>query len=70
MRQQFADRDSGGRGQQTFDLRTTIHAVTAVESALLRSGVPNKRRQQFYEEATAGDYDHLLQTVMAWVEVE
>ena len=24
-----------GRGLQTFDLRTTIHAVTAVESALL-----------------------------------
>ena len=35
MRQQFADRDSGGRGLQTFDLRITIHAVTAVESALL-----------------------------------
>ena len=35
MRQEFADRDSGGRGLQTFDLRTTIHAVTAVESALL-----------------------------------
>ena len=32
---QFADRDAGGRGQQTFDLRTTIHAVTAVEAALL-----------------------------------
>ena len=32
---QFADRDSGGRGLQTFDLRTTIHAVTAIESALL-----------------------------------
>jgi glucarate dehydratase len=31
----FADRDAGGRGQQTFDLRTTIHAVTALESALL-----------------------------------
>ena len=31
----FADRDSGGRGTQTFDLRTTIHAVTAIESALL-----------------------------------
>jgi len=31
----FADRDTGGRGLQTFDLRTTIHAVTAVESALL-----------------------------------
>ncbi|WP_396430723.1 glucarate dehydratase [Limnohabitans sp.] len=35
MRQQFADRDSAGRGNQTFDLRITIHAVTAVESALL-----------------------------------
>jgi len=35
VQQKFADRDSGGRGQQTFDLRTTIHAVTAIESALL-----------------------------------
>jgi len=35
MRARFADRDAGGRGLQTFDLRTTIHAVTAVEAALL-----------------------------------
>ena len=35
MRRSFADRDSGGRGAQTFDLRVAIHAVTAVESALL-----------------------------------
>ena len=35
MRRQFADRDAGGRGLQTFDLRIAIHAVTAVESALL-----------------------------------
>ncbi|MDZ5461242.1 glucarate dehydratase [Azohydromonas lata] len=35
IRTKFADRDAGGRGLQTFDLRTTIHAVTAVESALL-----------------------------------
>lgn len=35
MRRAFADRDSGGRGAQTFDLRIAIHAVTAVESALL-----------------------------------
>ena len=34
-RERFADRDSGGRGQQTFDLRIAIHAVTALESALL-----------------------------------
>ncbi len=31
----FASRDEGGRGQQTFDLRTAIHAVTAVEAAML-----------------------------------
>ena len=31
----FADRDTGGRGLQTFDLRVAVHAVTALESALL-----------------------------------
>jgi len=35
VRSRFADRDAGGRGQQTFDLRITIHAVTALEAALL-----------------------------------
>ena len=35
MRTRFADRDAGGRGLQTFDLRVTIHALTAVESAML-----------------------------------
>jgi glucarate dehydratase len=35
VRRRFADRDSAGRGLQTFDLRTTVHAVTAIESAML-----------------------------------
>ncbi|MET0865826.1 MAG: enolase C-terminal domain-like protein [Nakamurella sp.] len=35
VRSTFADRDATGRGLQTFDLRTTIHVVTAVESAFL-----------------------------------
>ncbi len=35
IRRSFADRDAGGRGAQTFDLRVTVHAVTAVESAML-----------------------------------
>jgi glucarate dehydratase len=34
IRKEFASRDAGGRGQQTFDLRTTVHAGTAVETAL------------------------------------
>ena len=35
IRRQFGERDAGGRGQQTYDLRTTVHAVTGVEAALL-----------------------------------
>ena len=35
MQRQFAGRDAGGRGLQTFDLRTTIHAVAAIEAAML-----------------------------------
>ena len=34
-RQAFQGRDAGGRGLQTFDLRIAVHAVTALEAALL-----------------------------------
>jgi len=35
VRNAFAERDAAGRGNQTFDLRTTIHVVTAIEAAML-----------------------------------
>ncbi|MCI2416467.1 glucarate dehydratase [Saccharopolyspora sp. K220] len=35
VRNRYGDRDSGGRGVQTFDLRVAVHAVTALEAALL-----------------------------------
>jgi glucarate dehydratase len=35
VRQRYSDRDSGGRGLQTFDLRISIHAITALETSLL-----------------------------------
>ena len=35
VRRSFADRDSGGRGLHTYDLRVTVHVVTALEAALL-----------------------------------
>ncbi len=35
IQRRFGDRDAGGRGLQTFDLRTTIHAMTAIEAAML-----------------------------------
>jgi glucarate dehydratase len=31
----FADRDGSGRGLQTFDLRTTVHAAAGLEAAML-----------------------------------
>ena len=32
--------------------------------------VSEKQIDQFIEEATSGDYDHLLQTCMKWVDVQ
>ena len=35
IRDKYSDRDSGGRGNQTFDQRIAIHVLTAIETALL-----------------------------------
>ena len=40
IRTKFAERDAGGRGKQTFDLRVMIQAVTASISASPRSTPP------------------------------
>jgi hypothetical protein len=37
--------------------------------AMRRGGVPKSDIDTFLKEATSGDYDHLLQTVMRWVKV-
>jgi Domain of unknown function (DUF4314) len=39
-------------------------------AALRAAGVPQDEIDAFFAEATSGDYDHLLQTTMAWVECE
>jgi len=41
----------------------------AVNAAMKRAGIAKPERDAFFAEATAGDYDHLLQTAMRWVEV-
>ena len=38
-----------------------------VRSAMKRAKLPAEEVEAFTKEATAGDYDHLLQTVMSWV---
>lgn len=41
-----------------------------VQKELRRGGIEPEEIQEFVREATAGDYDHLLHTVMAWVNTE
>lgn len=40
-----------------------------VSRALRRGGVPAEEVKEYQAECMAGDYDHLLQTTMKWVNV-
>ncbi len=41
----------------------------AVSTALRKAGISQAEREQFMEEATSGDYSHLLRTCAKWVMV-
>jgi len=41
-----------------------------VKRALRRADVSQELINKFFEEATAGDYDHLLRVCMEWVDIE
>lgn len=56
--------DLSGRDGNAFVL------LAAVRQGLRRGGIPKDEIDQFFTEATSGDYDHLLQTCMKWVTVE
>ena len=38
--------------------------------ALRRAGLPQEEIDDYVAEATSGDYDHLLQTNMRWIQRE
>ena len=38
--------------------------------ALRRAGLPQEEIDDYVAEATSGDYDHLLQTNMRWIQCE
>ena len=42
----------------------------AMQGALKKAGATKEQVDEFYAEATSGDYDHLLQTCMKWVNVQ
>ena len=41
-----------------------------VSRALRRGGATEEEIKEFHDEATSGDYDHLLGTVLEWVETD
>ena len=41
-----------------------------VRQAMKRGGCTGEEIDEFTKEAMSGDYDHLLQTVMEWVETD
>lgn len=48
----------------------TFAILGKVRSALRKAKVDEAEINQFMDTATAGDYNHLLRTVMEWVDVE
>ena len=43
--------------------------LAAVRAAMRRALIDEAECRTFFVEATSGDYDHLLQTAMRWVDV-
>jgi hypothetical protein len=46
-----------------------FYILGAVKQAMREAGVSKSEFESYYAEATAGDYDHLLQTTLRWVNV-
>ena len=44
--------------------------LATVRSALKHNGAGKMEIDKFVQEATSGDYDHLIQTVMKYVNIE
>ena len=44
--------------------------IGRVSKALRRAGVASTEVDKFTTDAMSGDYDHVLQTAMKWVEVK
>lgn len=47
-----------------------FYILGKVMKALRESGLDKQEVDLFYKQATSGDYDNLLQTVMKWVTIE
>jgi hypothetical protein len=60
-----------------YDISVTLSGIDgnafsimgAVTKAMRRAGVSREEQDEYFKQATAGDYDQLLATTMEWVEV-
>ena len=48
----------------------TFALISKVRQAMKRAGIPQEEISAVVEEAMSGDYDHVLQTLMAAVDVQ
>jgi hypothetical protein len=55
--------------QLTGENGNAFAIVGRVVKALRKAGASKEETDAFASEAFSGDYDHLLQTLMKWVEV-
>ena len=42
----------------------------ATQKAMRRAGIPKEECDQYFTEATSGNYDDLISTTMKWVSIE
>lgn len=54
--------------QLTGEDGNAFFIIGRTASALRRAGVSSEEIEAFQAEAMSGDYDHVLQTVMSWVD--
>lgn len=56
--------------QLTGEDGNAFFIIGRIRQALRRHGVPQEEIEAFCEEAMSGDYNHVLNTAMRWVEVK
>jgi len=57
------------KAQLTGEDGNAFSILAIVKKALEFGGVDAPEVAEFYQEACLGDYDHLIQTCMSWVDV-
>ena len=63
------DKQTGVEVQLTGEDGNAFAVMAKAAAAMRKAGVDKKIIDDYYQEATSGDYDNLLRTTMKYVEV-